>query len=183
MTGFFFAFLACLLAGVGARDQVIVARLVERLGARVALLATALGTACLASAVAVWGAVRIADIMPLRARLVLVALALALAGLEALLLKPPRAPDEPTRSLGAAGLVLLAQQLTDSARFLIFAIALGTLAPVPAGLGGALGSGAALVAGWLAGGELFQPWLGRARRLLGAALIGCALIVGYQLIR
>lgn len=41
MTGFLFAFLACLIAGIGARDQLTVAALAVRQGQRPLLLVVA----------------------------------------------------------------------------------------------------------------------------------------------
>lgn len=171
MSGFLFAFLAVLLAGIGARDQVLVAGLTARQGARGGLLLVALATALAACALAAWGAVALAPMMTAKARMILAAMALALAGAEALVLRAPAAPAEPTHSLGAAAIVLLALQITDAARFLIFAIALATMAPIPAGLGGMAGSAMALVAGWLAGADLLRPQLRLARRLTGLVLL------------
>jgi len=171
MSGFLFAFLAVLLAGIGARDQMLVAALTARQGARGSLLLVALVTGIVACAIAAWGAVQLAPMMTAKARMILAAMALALAGAEALVLRGPRAPAEPTHSLGAAAIVLFAQQITDPARFLIFAIALATMAPIPAAIGGAAGSAMALVAGWLAGADLLRPSLPIARRLTGLVLL------------
>jgi hypothetical protein len=41
MNGLLYAFIACFLAGCGARDQVLVAALTDRLGPRLSLLAIA----------------------------------------------------------------------------------------------------------------------------------------------
>ncbi len=181
MSAFLFTFLACALAGIGARDQVLVARLVERLGERPALLLVAVLTGAMASAAAAWGAWHIAETMPMPARILLAAVALAVAGAEGLFLRLPRPPREPTRSLGAAALVLLAGQLTDSSRFLIFAIAVATTSPGPVGVGGTLGGAAALAIGWASGGRLFGTWVGRFRRVIGALLIAIALWLALQL--
>lgn len=180
MTGFLFALLAVFLAGIGARDQVLLAGITARHGPRGVLLVVALTTGIAASAFAAWGAVAIAPMLNSSARMLLAAMALGLAGLEALVLRPPRAPAEPTHSLGAAAIVLLAHQLTDSARFLIFAIALATAAPIPAGMGGAAGSIGALVAGWLGGSDLLRPELSTARRVTGGVLLLVALFVGMR---
>jgi hypothetical protein len=61
------------------------------------------------------------------------------------------APAEPTRSLGAIALVLLAEQVADAARFFVLALAVATGAPPLAAAGGALGSGAVLTAAWMLG--------------------------------
>ena len=83
-------------------------------------------------------------------------------------------PDEPTHSLGATAIVLLAHQLTDAARFLVFAIAVATAAPIPAGLGGAVGGSATVAAGWLFAAELGRFRLGLVRRIIGAILLALA---------
>ena len=150
MSGFLFALVACLLASLGARDQVLVARLTAALGPRLTLLAAALVAAAATAALAAWAGSRmLADLAPAH-RPVAAGLALIAAGGEMLILGPGRAPTEPTRSLFAAFVVLLAQQVTDAARLLVLALAVATAAPVPAGLGGALGSGAGLLVAWLA---------------------------------
>lgn len=173
MAGFLYAMLAVLLASLGARDQMLVADLAARLGARVSLLAVATVTATMATAAAAWGASELAQIMPGKSRLIVAALALALGGGEALILRPRPAPREPTRSLVAVGIVLLAQQITDSARFLVFALGLATMAPVPALIGGVTGSMAALTLGWTAGPAL-APLARRARPMAGAVLLVAA---------
>lgn len=170
MSGFLFALLAALLAGCGARDQVIVADLSVRLGPRVSLFAVALGGAVIASALSAWGAAALAPQMPDAARLLLAGLALAVAGAEALLLRPPRAPAEPTRSLAAIALVLFAHQLTDAIRFLAFAMALATMAPLAAGAGAATASAVILGLAWLWGGDLAGLPLARLRKVAGGIL-------------
>ncbi len=174
MAGFLYAFLATLLAGIGARDQAVVAALAARLGARPSLLAIGIITGALAAALAAWGASSIAPLFTGKARMLLAAIALGMAGAEMLVLKTPRAPAEPTRSLGAVAIVLFAHQLTDSLRFLVFAIAMATMAPIPAAMGGALGGAAAVTAGWLAGSALTRPELPRIRRIIGALLLAIA---------
>ena len=54
MTGCLFALLAALLAGLGARDQMLVANLSARFGPRPMLLATAMASGALASGLAAW---------------------------------------------------------------------------------------------------------------------------------
>ena len=98
-------------------------------------------------------------------------LALAMAGVESLLLMPGRRPQEPTLSLGALGIVLLAHQATDAARFLVFAIAVATAAPLPVGIGGAAAGMGIVFAGWLAPELVLDPRLRTLRRGLGALLL------------
>lgn len=171
MTGFLLALVATFLAGFGARDQVLVAGLAARNGARPALLLTALLTAAIAAAGAVWLAGGFAPQLAPAARRMLAVLALAVAALEMIVVRPKAPPTEPTQSLGATGLVLLAQQITDAARFLLFAIVTASALPLAAGLGGALGGMAVVTTGWMAGDALLRLPLVRIRRALGVALL------------
>jgi Ca2+/H+ antiporter, TMEM165/GDT1 family len=168
MAAALFAFLAAALAGIGARDQLLVAGLVARLGRRVSILAVALGCAGLSTAAAAWAGAAMAGQLNTRAGMLLAALALGLAAIELALLQPKSSPREPTRSLGAAGIVLLAVQITDATRFLVFAIAIAAEAPQAAALGGLAGSLAVVTAGWLGGAELLELWLRPVRRVLAA---------------
>ena len=171
MSAAYLTLLAVLLAGFGSRDQVTVAGLTASQGARPALLVVALAVTCVTTGFAAWaGSIVAPEIVP-QARLVLAALALALAGIESLVIVPRARPAEPTHSLGAAAVVLLAHQLTDAARFLVFGIAVLTLAPVPAGIGGLLGGIALLVAAWSAPALAAGPKTRLFRRLIGAGLL------------
>jgi Ca2+/H+ antiporter, TMEM165/GDT1 family len=178
VSGFLFALIACLVASLGGRDQVLVARLAAAQGPRPALLVVALVAALASTALAAWAGARLlADLAPSQRGLG-AALALIAAGADMLVLGPGKPPAEPTRSLFAAFVVLLAHQITDAARLLVLALAVATAAPLPAGMGGALGSGAALVSGWLA--PALTGRIARPRRLAGLAM---ALLGGILLVR
>ncbi len=123
----------------------------------------------------------LADILPARAAQMLVAFALAIAAFE--LFWPVRVMPlyEPTRSLGAIGLVLLWRQAGDAARFAIFAFAAQAVYPLPALIGGALGGAAAIALGWSVGhARLSQLPLRAIRQGLGAALLVAALFIGLN---
>jgi hypothetical protein len=182
MTGFYFTLLAVLLAGMAARDQLAVAGLTLRQGARPGVLATGIVISIATGAAAAWAGSLAAPLLPSNARLFLAALALGFAGGESLLFSPGRNPEEPTLSLGALALVLIARQLTDAARFLVFAIAVATNAPIPAGLGGMIGGVALLTAAWLAPEWVTLPLLRRLRRMVGAVLLLVALYLGLRAI-
>ncbi|MDZ4307526.1 hypothetical protein [Allopontixanthobacter sp.] len=156
MPSFFLAFVAALLTSTGSRDQVLVARLSERLGRAYGLLTAGWLVAALSAGVMAWAGHAVAQLLPPEGKTMLVAIALVLAAAE--LAWPNRMVPlmDPTRSLGAIALVLLSRQLGDAGRFLIFAIAAATGAPVLAGIGGALAGGAAVTIGWMAGAELEQ---------------------------
>lgn len=174
MTGFLIAFIVTVLLGLGARDQMLVAGLAARQGQRPALLIVAMLSAALAAIAAVWLASNFAPLLAPPAQRMLAVLALGLAALEMLLLRPRRAPDEPTQSLFAFGVVLLAQQVLDAARFVLFAIVVASRLPIAAGLGGALGGIAIVTLGWAGGAMLDRYRLPTVRRWLGGALLACA---------
>lgn len=157
MPALFLALLTAFLAMLGGRSALLTARLSGALGGSAALLAGCWLTAIASSALAAWAGLLIAPMMAPAGKTMFVAAALALAALELLFLRPTPAPAEPTRSLGAIVLVLLAGQVTDAARFLVLALAVATAEPVLAAAGGALGSGAVLGAAWALGGT----WEGR----------------------
>lgn len=172
MNGLLYAFIACFLAGCGARDQVLVAALTDRLGPRLSLMVIACLTGGLTCALAAYAAQDLAGVMNHRARLLLASFALAAAGVESLLVSPGRRAKEPTRSLFAALLVLAISQIVDAARFIVLAIAL-LHAPPPAALGGTLGGACAIAIGWFGAGALLaaEKHLRLARRIAGAILL------------
>ena len=180
MSGLLFAFLATLLAGIGARDQLTVAGIAARQGQRPGLIMTAMATSIATASAAAYGGALLAPLMGGDARLVFAALALAFAGAEMLVFSARRMPDEPTQSLGATAIVLSAHQVTDASRFLILAIAAATHAPISAGLGGALGGTTIVLAGWLAADKLPGRQLAMIRRLVGAGLLILAAVVAMK---
>ncbi|MCL6250476.1 hypothetical protein M3P36_05385 [Altererythrobacter sp. KTW20L] len=177
MPAFFLSFLACLLLVAAGRDQVRVARLSAALGPGAGLLVAIWLSAIAASMSAAWAATLLAPLLPPAARQMFVALVLGLAALELVLRRAPPAPAEPTRSTGAILLVLVAAQVTDSARLVVLAMAL-TGNMWLAAAGGALGSGVALTLAAMAGRE----W--EARVPLGPVALGLAglLLVGAAVI-
>ena len=180
MAWFLFAFAAVALASLGSRDQLLVARLAARLGKGAGLLAAGLLAACASAAAMAWAGQALADLVPGDARTMLVALALLLAGAELLWPNRERVPAEPTRSLAATFVVLLARQLGDGARFALFALSAAAPAAMLTGAGGALGGGAAVGLGWGAAAQLETvPWR-RVRVALGAALLVAAIAIGLS---
>jgi hypothetical protein len=180
MTGFYFTLLAVLLAGFGGRDQATVAGLTRQQGGRPGVLLVGIAVSVATAAFAGWAATLVAPLLIPKARMILVALALAFAGAEALLVAPRRLPAEPTASLGALAVVLLAHQLTDAARFLVFAVAVASNSPIGAGLAGAVGGGVLMAAGWTAPQMLAHARARLARRLVGAALLLTAAFIALR---
>jgi len=181
MPALFLALLTCALAMLGSRAALLTARLSGELGGRAGLLVVGGLGAVASSAVAGWGGSWLAPLMAPAAKAMFVAAALAAGALELLLLKPPAPVTEPTRSLGAIALVLLAEQVTDAARFFVLALAVATAAPALAAAGGALGSGAVLTAAWALG----RDWPARlpqrtVRRAVGGLFLLAAIVVALS---
>ncbi len=159
----------------------MVARWADSLGRSGQLLAVAMVCAAISAGAMAWVGAEFAALLPRRAAQMLVAFALAIAAFELALPVRFKQPQEPTRSLPALGIVLLARQIGDGARFAVFALAAWTVWPVTAGLGGALGGAAAVALGWAAGGEALARWPLRPLRLTLAAGLGiAALFVGID---
>ena len=174
MAVFLLTMLAALIAGVGARDQLLTASMAARRGAGIGVLAVAVGAALLSAGLAGWAGAITAPLIEPLARTYLMAMALGLAALEMIVLRPGRQASEPTESLGALAVVLLAQQITDAARLLVFALAAGSAVPQFAIAGGMLGCAATAVLGWSAGGKLAALPLLRVRAGLGLLLAAIA---------
>lgn len=182
VSAFLFSLVAVVLASLGARDVAILAGLAARQGRRPAMLVLAALSAIATAVVMGWLATRMLPMLGPVGRGVLAAMLLALAGAEMLLRRPFIPPSEPTRSLGAGALVLLAQQATDAPRMLVLGIAVGLAAPLPAAAGGALGGILAMIAAQVAGEAALTPGFGRCRRLIGALLLLAAALTALRVL-
>ena len=169
MAEFLLALVAVFAVSLGGRDQLLVARLADRLGRSGGLLATgAVASSVSAIAMAAAG-LTMALVLPPAAADMLVAFALVFAAIELAWQFRSRLPEEPTASLFATFLVLVIRQLGDAARFCVFALAAGGSAWLVAG-GGAMGGTAALALGIVMGTEL-SAWPLRAVRFALAAVL------------
>ena len=180
MTGLLLALLGAVLAGLGARDQTLMARLAGAQGSRMSALAVAFAICCATAAFAAWAGSTIAPMLSAPARLLVAWPALVIAGVEMLAIVPGKTPKEPTHSLGAMAFVLGAFQLSDAARFLTFGVAVLIGAAFPTGIGGALGGAITLAVAWAAPSQFANPHLRHWRRLAGAALL---VLAGALLLR
>lgn len=175
---FFLSLAAAAAVSLAGREAVRVAQLSAALGPRIALLAGCWLGCAIGSGFAAWIGAQASALLVLDARRALVPIALLLAAGELALLRPGRAPAEPTRSFGAIVIVLGAAQLASAAGLLILALA--TLAePELVAIGGTLGSGAAFTAAWRAG----RTWQARMplfalRWVLAVLLLLAALATG-----
>ena len=173
----FLGMLAVLVTALGGRDQLVVARLSATLGARPALLALGALVSTLSAAVMAFGGAYIAATISDAAEAMLVAIAMLVAAFELFWPVREKRAAEPTRSLMAAGIVLLARQIGDGPRFIVFALAAATASPAMAAAGGALGGAAALAVGWTMAAELEKRVPLRAIRLAVGALVLVAAVV------
>jgi putative Ca2+/H+ antiporter (TMEM165/GDT1 family) len=181
MDSFLLALLLVFALALGGRDQWLVALWADALGRSGALLAIAIASACAAAGVMAWVGAEFAAMLPRRAAQMLVAFALALAAAELALPVRVKAPREPTRSLGAIGIVLFARQVGDGARFVVFALAAGATMSITAALGGALAGAAAVTLGWSIGAEgLARLPLRPLRWVVAACLIVAALFTALN---
>lgn len=179
--GFLLSLLLVFALAMGGRDQWMVAQWAAALGQSAALLTVAVLCACVSAAAMAWVGAEFVALLPRRAAQMLVAFALGMAAIELALPVRIKPPKEPTRSLGALAIVLLARQVGDGARFAVFALAAWSALPIAAGLGGALGGAAAVTVGWAAGAETLARWpLMMVRRALAACLAIAALFVGLN---
>jgi putative Ca2+/H+ antiporter (TMEM165/GDT1 family) len=177
LAAFLFAFAAVFAVSLGGRDQLLAARLAERLGRGGGLLAVGvLASTVSAFAMAVAG-LALALVLPGPAADMLVAMGLLFAAVELAWPRRNTLPEEPTRSLFATFIVLLARQIGDGARFLVFAFAAGGSALL-AGTGGAVGGSAAIGLGIAACGEIPNWPLRWVRMGLSAALALAGLFIG-----
>ena len=179
MSGFLFAFVAALLIGQGARDQLLVAQMAAR--AQTTIMAAGWAAAAASAVVMAFAGASIAGILPTSGRRMLVAFSLIAAAVELAWPNRDTAAAEPTRSVFAAFLVLCLRQFGDASRFIIFALAAATAIPALVALGGALGGVAAITLGWLAGERLEKTVPLRALRLaLAAATLVAGVVIGLS---
>ncbi|MXP14880.1 hypothetical protein GRI44_08995 [Altererythrobacter confluentis] len=186
MPSFFLAFLAVLATSLGSRDQLLVASLAGRLGRSTGLLVTGWAVSTVSAGVMAWAGHTIGVMLAPSAKSMLVAMALLLAAAELGWKIRPFTAREPTRSLFAISAVLLARQMSDAGRFLVFAIAAAApatpLAAALVAMGGAIGGGAALTLGWIAGDQrLAAAPLGWARKILAFALLLAAALIALSI--
>lgn len=177
MSGFFLPFLAAALLSLGARDQLLVARLAAARRGGAGLLPVIVLVTALSSGLMAWGGSVVAALLPPAAKSMLVAFALGAAAFELAWQRKQPVPREPTHSHAALFVVLLARQLGDAARFAVFALAAASGVPVLSALGGWLGGTLALTVAVFAADDLTDPARLRPVRLVLAALCGLAAVV------
>ncbi|MEM6908592.1 MAG: hypothetical protein AAF494_07920 [Pseudomonadota bacterium] len=185
MDTFLLTLLLVFASVLGARDQMLIAQLSDAFaqakGRSSQLLFTGWFCAAASAAIMAYAGATIAELLPSRAAAMLVAFALGIAAFE--LAWPVRLKPlyEPTRSVGAAVAVLLAKQLGDAPRFIVFAFAAAAIHAPTALLGGALGGMAGITLGWwLGAAEMRKFPLYYLRLGLAACMIVAALFTGLN---
>ncbi|NVE95909.1 hypothetical protein [Altererythrobacter lutimaris] len=172
-------FLAAAWAAQVGTARELVAHLATSLGRSSGLLLVALISAILTSAFTAMAGAWFAQQLIGAERAALIAGVLALSAAMLLGNRSLTLAKEPTRSLGAIFLVLLARQALDPARLLIFAGAAMIADPIPAGFGGSIGSAAMLLTAW----SVPQQALGkRAALILRVTLAVLALVVAAMVL-
>lgn len=180
MSALLFALVAAFALSIGARDQLLIADLRARLGRSPGLIATGVAVAAATGALAGWAGGRFSALLSVNTAKMFVAMALLLAAVELAWPNRGKPPAEPTRSLFAIGVALALRQLTDAARFVVFAIGAALAFPHMAALGGALGGVAAIATGY-ALGERLRLLPHRAVRLgLAGIIFIAAIIIGFS---
>ena len=178
MPSLFLALVASALLSLGARDQVLLARLAQaRKGRTGALIAVSLVVTALSSGLMAWAGSVVSAMLPTAAKHMLVAFALAAAAVELAWPRKDVAPREPTHSLFALFVVLLARQVGDAARFAVFALAAASGVPTLSALGGWIGGAGVLLVAVLAADELADPARLRPVRWVLAGLCAVAAAV------
>nr|WP_298930609.1 hypothetical protein [uncultured Erythrobacter sp.] len=181
MDAFMFTLLLTFIIALGGRDQMIIAQFSDELERTNGLLILGMACAAASAAVMAYAGWTIASMLPDRAAQMLVAIALAFAGLELFWPIRLKRMKEPTRSYVAIGVVVFLRQFGDAARFVIFAFAAQAVYPVTTIIGGALGGMAAIAVGWAAGKARLEKFpLFYIRIFIGACLIVAALFTGLN---
>ena len=179
------SFLLCLILtfaiALGGREQLIVAQFSQSLERSAPLLVTGAVCAVLSAGALAYLGASMASILPPRAADMLVAFALAAAAFELAWRVKVKPMKEPTRSYIAIGVVLLARQIGDAARFVIFAFAAEAVYPTTAVIGGAIGGVAAVGLGWSLGLTSLQKFPLRYYRMaLAVGMFLAALVIGLN---
>lgn len=177
MPTFFLAWLAVAACSLGGRDQLLVVQLAGHRRSGAALLAAAIPAAVISASVMALAGSVVAAMLPIAAKQMLIAFALGAAAVELAWPVRERALREPTRSLFALFAVLLARQLGDAARFLVFAFAVAGGSQLFAALGGALGGASALAFALSLKGDLLRWPLTTIRRIFAGVLAVAAIFI------
>ncbi|HWK40967.1 MAG TPA: hypothetical protein VNR60_03470 [Croceibacterium sp.] len=144
MVWFALALISTTIATLAGREAVRVARLSEGLGSGPGLLVACWLAAAFGSGMAAWAGAWGGDRLPTEAIPLIASCVLLLAAVALALLRPGRAPTEPTRSFGAIASVLAISQLAAPSSLIAMALAMMAERSEYVAFGGLLGAGAVL---------------------------------------
>lgn len=177
---FLATFLAVFAASLGGREAVRVARLSAALGADLPLFLAVAIAAIAGAAMAAFLGTGLTELLTERSANWLTAAALAITGAEVLFLRAGPAPREPTRSLFAITVVLLAGVVAEAAGFMVLAFAASSRQPIFVGAGGALGALFALGGAALAGTDWQKLPLRAVSWIAGGGLMFGAVVIAMR---
>lgn len=181
MDAFMFTLLLTFIIALGGRDQMIIAQFSDELERTTGLLVVGFICAAGSAAAMAYAGSTLAALLPTRAANMLVAIALAFAGIELFWRVKLKRMKEPTRSYIAIGVVVFLRQFGDAARFVVFAFAAQAVYPAVTILGGALGGMAAIALGWTLGKAKLERFpLYWVRIFIGGCLIVASLFIGLN---
>ncbi|WP_390550463.1 hypothetical protein [Qipengyuania sp. MTN3-11] len=176
---FLIALVAAVLAGFGGRDQLLAAAIGERLGITKPLIGLALASSAATAILAAWFGGVIGSDLSDSAETMLVAIALLIVAAELVRWRPAILAREPTHSLGAMTVVLLARQIGDPPRLIVFALAAGGAVPMATGIGGAVATVAGMAVALAMGYDgLVRLPLATIRRVLSGLAFVAAIVIG-----
>jgi len=144
MIWFALALISTAIAALAGRETVRVARLSAGLGSGPGLLVASWLAAAFGSGVAAWAGAWGGDRLPTEAIPLIASCLLLLAAVALALLRPGRAPTEPTRSFGAIASVLAISQLAAPSSLIVMALSMMAEWPEYVAFGGLLGAGVVL---------------------------------------
>ena len=161
MAVFLLAFLGAFMLSIGGRAQMLTGRLSDGLSRSLdnrierpfPLLVVAMLCAIACGAAMAWFGNQLAMLVQPESLLLLIAAAMGLGELELVWPVKSKAMQEPTRSMVAIAVVLVARQICDAPRLLVLAVAALQNQMLPTLIGGAAGGALAAAAGWWIGGQ------------------------------
>ena len=169
--------LACLLGSLGGRAQLTVTMLVRAHGRSAALSLVAIGSALLTTTIWASAGTAIAAQLPEAMQVWIAVIALFVAAIELLIPVVPPQAKEPTRSFGAIALALIAKQMFDAPRLIVFAATIQAKDWTLVGLAAAIGSSLAILSEFLLPGSTLSSRANRTLRLV--LMLACLAVTMY----
>ena len=181
MSAFLLSLVVALIADMASRAQQTVARYTSLFGPHRGLLWIVVIAAFASATIGMLAGRWIGDLMPVDAKQMFVAVAFVWSGIAmAWPRQARRAEREPTRSLGAVGLVLTMQLMLDG-KLMLVALAAFFSPAYPVAAGGAIGGVLALTLAWQFGEKITEHGVMRTGRVVaGIGVATTGLVVGLM---